>query len=236
LRIVHAQITGNVQIRDDRGTADGGDDMVIGTLPYVEYDEPTLQVRSESDVVIQDRDMYVSGYELLIQLRPKDETDPTAKAGGFDGAKTAFLKKNVHVILHDSGRSGILPGNARAERDTSKRERTPVDLRCAGPMQIDLPRPRLPVRVGPPPPPDPTFARFKLNVVVLQAKPNQTPDQLNCDELKLTLLPGKKAQAPATGNPAEPITSAAAEGPSGVEATSEATGGALGGLTLRRAD
>jgi hypothetical protein len=236
LRIVHAQITGNVLIRQDRGTADRGDDMRIGPLPYVEYDEPTLQVRSESDVVIQDRDMYVSGYDLLIQLRPKEETDPTAKAGGFDGAKTAFLKKNVHVILYDSGRSGILPGNARAERAPGTAERTPVDLRCAGTMQIDLPRPRLPVRIGPPAPPDPTFATFKLNVVVLQAKPKQTPDQLNCDELKLTMLPGKKAPTAASaagpgagGTAADP--SAAAQG-----APDPASGGALGGLTLRRAD
>jgi hypothetical protein len=228
LRIVHAQITGNALIRDDRGTVDRGDDMVIGPLPYVEYDEPTLQVRSESDVVIQDREMYVSGYELLIQLRPKEEADPTAKAGGFDGAKTAYLKKNVHVILYDSGRSGILPGNARAEHATGTRERTPVDLRCDGMMQIDLPRPRLPVRVGPPAPPDPTFATFKLNVVVLQAKPKQPPDQLNCDALKLTLLPGKKAL---------PDGAAAGDESAQVEPVPDpANGGALGGLTLRRAD
>jgi hypothetical protein len=234
LRIVHAQITGNVQIRDDRGTTDRGDDMVIGPLPYVEYDEPTLQIRSESDVVIQDRDMYVSGYELLIQLRPKEETDPTAKTGGFDGAKTAYLMKNAHVILYDSGRSGILPGNARAERATGTAERTPVDLRCAGMMQIDLPRPRLPVRVGPPAPPDPTFATFKLNVVVLQAKPNQPPDQLNCDELKLTLLPGKKA--PTAANSAGPGGTAASASAAAEAAPDPTTGGALGGLTLRRAD
>src|SRR5437016_5902688 len=41
LRIVHAQITGNVRIRDDRGTSEPGDDLLIGPLPYVEYDEPT---------------------------------------------------------------------------------------------------------------------------------------------------------------------------------------------------
>src|SRR5262249_5491153 len=128
-------------------------------------------------------------------------------------------------ILHDSGRSGILPGNARAEQAVEKPQRTPVDLRSSGMMQLDLPRPRLPVRVGPPAPPDPTFATFKRDVVVLQAKPNQTPDQLNCDQLKLTLLPGKKAAAEAAA--AEAADSASAP---------ESTGGALGGLTLRRAD
>jgi hypothetical protein len=232
LRIVHAQITGNVLIRDDRGTAESGDDMVIGPMPYVEYDEPTLQVRSESDVVIQDKDMLVNGYELLIQLRPKDESDPTAKAGGFDGAKTAYLMKNVHVILHDAGRSGILPGNARAEQATAKRERTPVDLRCVGKMQIDMPRPRLPVRVGPPAPPDPTFATFTRDVVVLQTKPNLPPDQLNCDQLKLTLLPGTKTPAAGATGTGESGGAATAD----ASAAPEPTGGALGGLTLRRAD
>ena len=63
-------------------------------------------------------------------------------------------------------------------------------------MQIDLPKPRLPVRVGPPAPPDPTFATFTRDVVVLQAKPKQVPDQLNCDHLKLTFMPGKKPPPP----------------------------------------
>src|SRR4051812_515042 len=46
LRVVHAQITGDVHIRDDKGTDEHDDDLVIGPMPYVEYDEPTLQVRS----------------------------------------------------------------------------------------------------------------------------------------------------------------------------------------------
>ena len=79
MRMVHAQITGNVRIRDDRGTADTGDDMLIGPMPYIEYDEATLQLRSESDVVLQDREMRVTGYDLLIQLRPKTEVDPAAR-------------------------------------------------------------------------------------------------------------------------------------------------------------
>jgi hypothetical protein len=239
LRIVHAQITGNARIRDDRGTPDTGDDMVIGPMPYVEYDEPTLQVRSESDVVIQDRDMWVNGYDLLIQLRAKEEVDPTVTTGGFEGAKSAFLKSNVHVILYDSGRSGILPAKPAGPQQSSGGERTPVDLRCAGPMQIDLPKPRLPVRVGPPAPPEPTFARFSINVVVLQGKPTQVPDQLNCDHLKLTLLPGKKAPAPLVapegGTDGTPVSAGDLTEPSSA-AVGGGGGGALGGLTLRRAD
>ena len=245
MRMIHAQITGNVRIRDDRGTADTGDDMLIGPMPYIEYDEATLQLRSESDVVIQDREMRVTGYDLLIQLRPKEELDPTATGGGFEGAKTAFLKKNPHVILYDSGNSGVLPGKTPAVQQAASGERTPIDLRCAGQMQIDLPKPRLPVRVGPPAPPDPTIATFTRDVVVLQAKPKQVPDQLNCDYLKLTFMPGKKPPpATATTTAAADVTAnAPAEAPAttagtvpGSGSTEPAAGGALGGLSLRRAD
>ncbi len=243
LRIVHAQITGHVQIRDDKGTADPSDDMRIGPMYYIEYDEPTLQLKSESEVVIQDRDMRVTGYDLLIQLRPKEEVDPAAKGGGFEGAKTLFLKNNPHVVLADSGGSGLLSGKAQAGQKTAGAEPTPIDLRAAGQMQVDLPKPRLPVRVGPPAPPDPTIATFTRNVVVHQTKPNQVPDQLNCDHLKLTMMPGKKPPGPAAAK------AAAANTPAAPSATAEATssqaaapdqdgasGGALGGLTLRRAD
>ena len=247
MRMVHAQITGNVRIRDDRGTADTGDDMIIGPMPYIEYDEATLQLRSESDVVIQDREMRVTGYDLLIQLRPKDEVDPAATGGGFEGAKTAFLKKNPHVILYDSGRSGVLPGKTPAAQQGGSGERTPIDLRCAGQMQIDLPKPRLPVRVGPPAPPDPTIATFTRDVVVLQAKPKQVPDQLNCDYLKLTFVPGKKP--PRGHGPGHSRRGCHCECPRGgvgndrgngtgvcVRRTRPPPAGALGGLTLRRAD
>jgi hypothetical protein len=234
MRVIHAQLTGNVRVRDDKGTVDRGDDLVIGPMPYAEYDEPTLQIRSDSDVVIQDREMWVNGFGLLIQLRPKEETEPAggAPAAGFNGAKTAYLKRNVHIILKDVGRSGILPGTARPEQTAEGR--TPMDIRCASEMQIDLPKPRLPLRVAPPAPPGPTLALFSRNVVVLRGKPNQTPDQLNCDHLRLTLLPGDKpdpaAPTTAPGNATATATPAASE----AEAPAD-DGGALGGLTLRRA-
>jgi hypothetical protein len=246
MRMTHAQITGNVRIRDDRGTADTGDDLLIGPMPYIEYDEASLQLRSESDVVLQDREMRVTGYDLLIQLRPKSEVDPAATGGGFEGAKTAFLKKNPHVILYDSGNSGVLPGKAPVPQQGGNGERTPIDLRCAGQMQIDLPKPRLPVRVGPPAPPDPTIATFTRDVVVLQAKPKQVPDQLNCDYLKLTFMPGQKpppatATVTATADgtaqaPADAAAATAATGSGTAPADPAAGGGALGGLTLHRAD
>ena len=55
-------------------------------MPYVEYDEPTLQIRSDSDVVIQDRDMRITGFGLLIQLRPKEEAARRPGSTGY--AKT----------------------------------------------------------------------------------------------------------------------------------------------------
>ena len=243
MHVIHAQITGDVRIRDDKGTRDAVDDLVIGPMPYLEYDEPTLQVRSDSDVVIQDRQMWVNGYGMLIQLRPKDETESGATPAGFDGAKTFFLKRKVHIILNDVGRSGMLPGKAQPEQTADGR--TPMDLRCDSEMQIDLPKPRLPLRVGPPPPPDPTLALFSINVVVLRGKPNQTPDQLNCDHLRLTLLPGEKADPPTPaptplahepGTEPDPVTVSVGESAAKPAAVApDPSEDSLGGLTLRRA-
>ncbi len=139
--------------------------------------------------------MRVTGTGLLINLRPKEEAGPAGGAGGFNGAKTAFLKKNVHIMLHDVGPSGILPGTAKPEQRQG--DRTPLDLHARGPMQIDLPKPRDPVLVGPPAPPLPTLATFVRDVIVVRGKAGQTPDQLNCDHLDLTLLPADKPPAPA---------------------------------------
>ena len=118
LKIKHAWIQENVLIRDDHGTPrDPSDDMNIGPLTAVEYDEPTLQIRSESDVVIQDPDMRVTGRGMLIQLRSPDETSgPSHSPAGFQGAKTLYLHQNVDVVMRDVGKSGILPGSTQTKR------------------------------------------------------------------------------------------------------------------------
>ena len=91
--------------------------MNIGPLTAVEYDEPTLQIRSESDVVIQDRDIRVTGQGMMIQLRSKDETaGPSRSSAGFQGAETLYLYKKVHVVMRDVGKSGILPGSVQTRR------------------------------------------------------------------------------------------------------------------------
>jgi hypothetical protein len=164
MKVLHARIEGNVVLRDDKGTHDNPiDDLVIGPEPYIEYDEHDLQIKSEAPIYIRDRDMKITGYHLLIQLRSKEEGGPAASAGTFD-AKTAFLHKDVHLVLNDVGRSGILPG--KAAPDQKDGGRTPLDVRCAGPMRVDLPKPRRPVLVGPPAPAAPTLVSFMRDVVV----------------------------------------------------------------------
>ena len=91
--------------------------MNIGPLTAVEYDEPTQQIRSESDVVIQDRDMRITGIGMKIQLRARDPNLPaTGGSAGFDGAETLYLHKNVHVVMRDVGKSGILSGSVQTKR------------------------------------------------------------------------------------------------------------------------
>ncbi|SIO40684.1 hypothetical protein SAMN05444166_4447 [Singulisphaera sp. GP187] len=235
MKVVHARMEGNVQLRDDKGTPRSTiDDLVIGPMPYVEFDEPSLQIKSVSDIVIQDRDMRITGFDLLIQLRPKDESAPSSTAGGFD-AKTAYIRKNVHIVLNDVGRTGILPGKAEAEAgsgpaavSTQPREPgqgegqgqeapTPLDLRCAGEMRVELPKPRKAVEVGPPAPPLPTLIYFARDVIVIRGKPvlpgqvGPKPDQLDCDALRLTMVPKPKAlptPKPASNSSFEPAETA----------------------------
>ncbi len=226
MHVVHAQISGDVRIRDNKGTpAILEDDLLIGPMPYIEYDEPSLQIRSESDVVIQDRDMQITGFGLQIVLRPKVEGGPS----GFNGAKTAFLKKNVHIVIQDVGASGVLPGKAMAA--PVEGGRTQLDLRCQGPMQIDLPEPKSALRVGPPAPPDPTYASFSRAVRVLRGNVGLPPDQLDSDYLRLTLLPAEKPAPPAAKAATSPDTATAkakAAEPAGA-------GGPMTELALREA-
>src|SRR5208283_4116975 len=101
-----------VMIRDDRGTpSDPADDMIIGPLTWVEYDDSKLEIRSDSDVLIVDRDMWITGDGMLIKLRPKTEPVPGGRSTGFEGAQNAQLNQNVHVVFSDVGKTGILPGS-----------------------------------------------------------------------------------------------------------------------------
>jgi hypothetical protein len=224
LKIKHAWIERNVLIRDDRGTPnDPSDDMKVGPLTAVEYDEPTQKIDSGSDAVIQDREIKITGTEMEIKLRSMDPV-PGQSPGGFQGAEYAILKRNVHVEIRDVGKSGILPGSsptprvankevevrvpARGGVDQKARDRapsnqpTPLDIKCDGMMRVDMPAAIARVAVGPPEPPAPTLVRFERNVVVLRGPIDDRPSQLTCDTLKLNLVPAEK--------PLEPVAAKAA--------------------------
>ena len=85
------------------------------TTRTLEYDEPTQQITTESHVVIEDSDMVTTGDGMLIQLRKAEATEPGGSSG-FDGAERLVLFKNVHVVMHDVGKSGMLPGMSQPHR------------------------------------------------------------------------------------------------------------------------
>jgi hypothetical protein len=190
--IVHATLLGNVRIRDDKGTRDDPtDDLQISHMDAVDYDDKTLQITSASDLILEDRDLRLTGIGMMIQLRRKivvNDSGGTSGGSGFE-TETAFVYKDVHIIVNNVGSNGILPGTAKPE----KTGKTPLDLRCQNEMRIDFPKARAPVWIGPPDldrPPDPTFAKFRTNVRVLRG--TEKLDQLNCDTLDLTLMPNPK--------------------------------------------
>lgn len=205
MKVVHAKLEGEVRLRDDKGTPrDATDDLNIGPLTYVEYDEPKLQITGDPTnvVVIDDRGAHVTGIGLLIQLRARADGNPNATTG-FNGVESAYLLRSVHILMDDVGQGGFLSGAssrpAVSPTDPRPGGPAPLDLRADGDgtvnrpaMRIDLARPRTPVEVGPPSPPGPTFAHFHRNVEVLHGKSNAARDQLNSDELHLTLVPGDK--------------------------------------------
>lgn len=231
-----ARLEENVMIRDDRGTPDDpSDDLVIGPLAYVDYDDETLQIRTDSDVQLVDRDLHLTGSGLEIQLRAKDQPQGVGpRNSGFNGAQRAILMKNVHMVFGDIGRAGLLPGTVKTAggqveaaadpkagaQAAPANEPTPLDLQCDGPMIVEMPSPPPPVEVGPPAPAAPTFVEFQRNVVVRRGKLSVDPDQLNCDTLHLTLMPGETKHH----EEAKPAPT-----------TAEEEKDVFGGLALRRA-
>ena len=162
LRVVHARIEGDVHLRDDKGTPENPrDDLRIGPLTWIEYDEAKLQINSESDVVMEDDVYRVTGTGLLIKLRPKDDglVHPPGTPNGFEDAQTAYLFKNVHIVISDVGaRRPSSPARLKATPKAPGGP-NPLDLKCDGLMQIDFPRrPWPPTPSGPPAPKGPTVA------------------------------------------------------------------------------
>lgn len=242
-RVIRARIEGDVLLRDTKGTRIEEDDLVVGPLTHLTFDDQNLQVVTDSPITIRDRNMWLTAVGMKIDLWPK-VTESTATAS-FDGAKTAWLEKDVHIFVNDGGKTAILPGAAIAKNQGVTAEavatgpQIPIDLRAAGPMRIDLPRPRAPRPPGEvSEPPAPTLVQFYRNVIVRRG--NELPDQLNCDTLRLVLVsedgpstnPKAKTQAKAKEN-----TTRKAE-PNPPESGGGGTGGdgPLRDLALKRVD
>jgi hypothetical protein len=217
-RIVRAMIEGAVRLRDDKGTRDNpGDDLTIGPLLSVAYDEATHRIRSDSPFELRERDIVATATGLTIDLIPNvpPPGKPPGAASGFSGAKTVWLHQNIRIFCEDVGRVGVVPGGKQATAG----ERRAGDLRCDGPAQFNLPQPRPPG--APEGPPQPVIAQFFRNVVVRQGPLVTTPDagmtlgsaaappdQLNADQLELTLVPADRpapvaAQAKAVASAAD---------------------------------
>lgn len=227
--IMHGQVDGDVLITDDQGTpANLADDLLIGPLTYLEYDEKKLQIRSESHVVLKQGDMDVVGDWVTIDLRPNESVNGRPPAGGFSSAKSITLFKNVKINVKDVGRSGIVPGGAKKPKGDPR----PGELTCAGMARFDLPKP---APVGYNGPPAPTLAEFHLNVRLRQGSDVQV-DQMDADELRLVLVPAEKPAEPTkSASPAKAVDQSKADQTKTADAGSAEESGALSSLTLRRA-
>ncbi|MGP0066005.1 MAG: hypothetical protein ACLQGP_20695 [Isosphaeraceae bacterium] len=227
MKILHALIEGDVRIRDDRGTPmNPSDDMNIREITHLIFDDGNQQITTDSHVVMQDPEQTTTGDGMLIQMRRKDPKVPAGQSSsGFQGAEYLVLQKNPRVVLRDVGDSGVLPGAAPAKKSSkgevvkvqaggggsagkkgqvdAPKEASPLVILSEGPMRVDFAEELIPVLAGPPEPPAPTKVKFERNVVALQTHAGRQPDQLNCDTLKLTLIPSEKAPEPKSAN-AEP--------------------------------
>jgi len=256
LKVVHARIEKDVFIRDDKGTPDDpADDLRIGPLTHLEYDGVGLRIfTADQDVPVEDASFRITGDVLSITLRAKDDLNPAA---GFDGAKSLSFRRNVHIVMADAGPGGLLVGGNPAKppardaqaapvngarlRGAPEPPKNPLDLHAAGSfaesappaLRVDLPPPVPPVLVGPPATQGPTFVEFDRNVEVVRGDPAKAPDHLDCDHLRLTLVPedraavAAKAEAHKALAPADELDGDAAAAPPG--------GGPGGNLTLARA-
>jgi hypothetical protein len=245
IKVEHALVEGDVRIRDDHGTPLVlADDMNIGPMTYVDYDEAKRLITTESHVHIQDPDQTTYGDGLEILLRKPDPNVAVAQnssSSGFGGAEYAILQKNVHVMMRDVGSSGVLPGGApqparktagasttvdltvdapardsRAKDDKTATvdEPLPLYVQSDGLMRVDFPPDTVPVAVGPPAPPAPTLVRFERKVVAVHGHPDRDPNQLDCDTLRLTLIPATALPPPGKGKAGSGGKKADKDGPS----------------------
>ena len=92
LKIKHAHLEPNVEIRDDKGTpSDPSDDMRIGPLTTVDYDEALSRSRPTPTWSSRIRTWWRPAIGMLIQLRKDDESQPGGSSAGFRGGGKARL-------------------------------------------------------------------------------------------------------------------------------------------------
>ncbi len=211
-KIVRAIVQGAVLIRDDKATPAKEDDLEIGPLADIRFDEPTLSIRSDSDVRIKDRDLLITGRGLDIELWPRELLGSSESGGdksassNFSGTKTIRLASDVRIEVTNVGKSNVLPGNSK-----DKTEAIPAWLTCDGAMRIDLPRQHVQPKVGPPRPTTPTIATFAKNVVLQRGV--EKPDRVTGDLLRAELFPTPKVVEVAETKAAD--TKKAAKPPTG---------------------
>ena len=170
--VVHARINDEVNIRDNRGTPKAAaDDLLIGPMTYVEYDERDLQIRSTSPVALQRPQHAHEGDGLLMELRPPGGRGQRGPSAGSTGCGSIWVKKDIRIHMDDAGKSGILPidrrrhGPGQGQGRRRAKTKTPLDLDGEGPMRITCPSPSSPCPSAPPPT-GPTLARFEHDVRV----------------------------------------------------------------------
>jgi hypothetical protein len=84
LKIKHAHLEPNVEVRDDKSTPDDPtDDMKVGPLTTVDFDDATQQITTDSHVVINDPDMVATGDGMVIQFRKDEVPQPPHPSSGL---------------------------------------------------------------------------------------------------------------------------------------------------------
>ncbi len=203
-RIVEAIVESQVEIRDNKGTPDNlEDDLRIGPLDHLVYQEDARTIRSNGPIRIEDQNALIQGVGLTLFLRANEEDSDGS--GDFVGVRRVVLEREVAIDIHDVGTSSVLPGPSPTPRLTVSEPLdlmaadpnpgappNPVSLTCLGAMRLDFPKPR-PDNVEADDKandlPEPTHATFTRKVVVVQGTEETGTNQIDADELYLRFLP-----------------------------------------------
>ncbi len=142
--MTHAVIEGDVRIRDDKGThGDAADDLTIGPLTHLEFDEADQEVRSTSHCRPARGRAGGRGRRAADRPAAEGRRLPPASPAGSPERRRSGCSRTIHIAVDDVGSTGIVPGGAPARPTLD-----PASLTCDGPARIDLPRP--PPRTDPP--------------------------------------------------------------------------------------